>query len=394
MKPIFYNLLSVFRRFRLAAILNILGLSVAFAAFIIIMIQLDYDVSFDKFHKDYDKIFRLELVLKTDACATVSRPFAERFFESSPYIVSGAITKPSDIQFGEGPTYFHVEKDGERNFFKENYLQVSPGFTDVLTFDFAEGAEDALKTPGNVLIPLSLARKIFGNESAVGGQLVFESGNLTVGAVYRDFPANSIINNVMYVPLPENENKDFWLFSGYHAFIRVNDAANVPLLFDNFKRSIDVSVAFGIDASTWEESGIDLRLTALPEIHFVQGVQFDGTPKASRQTLKILFAIAIVIISIAAINFTNFSTALTPMRVKSINTQLVLGARRNTLRLSLVCEAAFISLLSYLMALWLILIIQDTPLVNLIDAGLTFSAHPLIYGGTAFVALLTGILAG
>ena len=120
----------------------------------------------------------------------------------------------------------------------------------------------------------------------------------------------------------------------------------------------------------------------------------DDTPKASRQTLLILLSIALVIVIIAAINYTNFSTALTPMRIKSINTQLVLGARRKTLRSALVFEAAFFSFLSYLVALVLVLFFIDSPLVKLVDGDLSIKAHPLIYGGTAFVALLTGILAG
>ena len=63
MNPIIRNLISVIRRFKLAAVLNILGLSVAFAAFMVIMIQLDYDTGFDKCHKDYDKIFRMDVYM-------------------------------------------------------------------------------------------------------------------------------------------------------------------------------------------------------------------------------------------------------------------------------------------------------------------------------------------
>ena len=81
MKSILRNLLSVIRRYRLAATLNILGLSVAFAAFMVIMIQLDYDNGFGKIHKDYDKIFRMEMSIKDNILPTLSRPFAEQFFE-------------------------------------------------------------------------------------------------------------------------------------------------------------------------------------------------------------------------------------------------------------------------------------------------------------------------
>ena len=389
MKPILRNLLSVVRRFKLAMTLNILGLSVAFAAFMVIMIQLNYDYGFDKFHKDYDKIFRLEFTQQTSTQSVICRPLAERFFESSPHIVAGAISNP----WG-GRALFHVENEGTLNFFEENTITVTPEFTDVFTFDFVEGFEDALTKPDNILIPLSLSRKLFGRESAIGKQLVFSSrASQTVGAVYRDFPSNSVVNNYIYFPMSENENKNDWNNWNYHIYFRVNQVSNASLLIDNFKRNFDAKTVLG-ESFNWDESGTGLRLTALPDIHYATDVQYDPTPKASRQTLLILFCIALVIVAIAAINFTNFSTALTPMRIKNINTQRVLGARQRTLRLSIVSEAVFICMMSYFVALLFVLLFNSSPLSKLVDAGLSLTANPLIVGGTALVALFTGFLAG
>lgn len=72
---------------------------------------------------------------------------------------------------------------------------------------------------------------------------------------------------------------------------------------------------------------MSLVLNPLTEVHFDSGVTYDNAPKASKSTMLVLFAIAIVIVVIAGINFTNFSTALTPMRIKSINTQKYWVAR-------------------------------------------------------------------
>jgi putative ABC transport system permease protein len=388
MKPLIRNFLFVIRRFKMAVALNILGLSVAFAAFMVIMIQLNYDFSFDKFHKDYDRIFRVEYYHSSSAQTVLSRPLVERFFESSPYIVAGALSNP----WG-GEIFFHVENDGVRNYFKEKSIRVSPEFTDVFTFDFTEGDENALKTPESAIIPLSLARKLFGKESAIGRQLVTSSEQPTVGAVYRDFPANSVIGNCIYFPIPENENKQTWGNWNYHTYIRVNDPANAKMLFDNFKRSLDISAITPPEYTfpDWDESGDFLRLTALPDIHFVKDVTYDNAPKSSKQTLLILFAIAIVTIAIASINFTNFSTALTPMRIKNINTQRVLGARQSALRLAIALEAIIVSLLSYLVAVLFIVLFNSTPLAKLVDADLSLSANSLIVGGTALVALLAGL---
>jgi putative ABC transport system permease protein len=82
------------------------------------------------------------------------------------------------------------------------------------------------------------------------------------------------------------------------------------------------------------------------------------------------------------------------MRIKSINTRRVLGARRNTIRLLLAFEAVFICLLSYFIALVFVLMFKGSPQANSVDADLSLSAHPLIVGGMALIALLTGLFAG
>jgi len=389
MNPIIRNLISVVRRFRLAASLNILGLSVAFAAFMVIMIQLDYDYNFDKCHQDYDKIFRLEFSINYAGnlmqAPRVIRPLSGQFVESSPHIVAGAVTYPSMSK-----NFFHVENAGERNFFEEYSLAVTPEYFDVFTFDFIEGAKEVLKIPGNVIIPLSLSRKLFGKESAIDRQIFFETGNRTVGAVYRDLPSNTIVKNCIYLSIPENEDSHSWAAT----YVRVNHPSNTSQIIDNFKRNFDAQAYHVPMIFTGEEANADLRLTALTNIHFTADLMMDETPKASKQTLMILFSIAIVIIVIAGINFTNFSTALAPMRIKNINTMRVLGVRRNSIRLQIVSEAIFFSLLSCLVAFFLVSLFYITPLAMLVDVDLSLTAHPLIAGGTVLVALFAGLLAG
>ena len=393
MNPIIKNLIHVIRRFKLAALLNILGLSVAFAAFMVIMMQLQFNFGFDRFHKDYDKIFRVEMNPAGESYqAILPRPLAEAIFRSSPHILSGAIVNPWARQ-----TFFQVETNGVSNYFRENRISATPEFTDIFTFDFVEGSGDALKTD-RAMIPLSLARRLFGNESALGRHITSVGNNqsIEVGAVYRDFPANSIIENAVYTLFPPEHDIDNWGEWSYITYIRVNDASNVSILFENFKRTFDTSnaPAWFQDMRNWEESGASIRFTALPDIHFTTDVRWDNAPKANRQALLILFAIGIVIIVIASINFTNFSTALSPMRVRKINTQRVLGAQQSTIRFILIFEAVAFSLVSYGIALLLVKIFGDSQLANLITAEVSLSAQQLVVFGTALVALLVGVLAG
>ena len=200
MKPNLRNFLRTVRRFKMAVALNILGLSVAFAAFMVIMIQLHYDNSFDKCHQDYDRIFRIESSVPMFAITNapvVPRMIADAFFESSPYIDVGALQ-----MLGAGrQVFFHVESEsGAKNFFREKSATVSPEFYELFTFDFVEGAANGYIAAEDIFIPLSMARKLFGKEPAVGRQIVLDDGTTrTVLAVYRDFPSNTVVGNNEFV---------------------------------------------------------------------------------------------------------------------------------------------------------------------------------------------------
>ncbi|SCQ17830.1 ABC transporter permease [Tannerella forsythia] len=391
MKTIYRNLLSVIRRFKMATLLNVAGLSVAFAAFMVIMMQVNYDRTFDTSDPNHDRIFRVEFMYQENAQVVINRPLAEAFFASSPHIVAGALSSPYSTD-----RFFSVENNGIKQFYEEKCIQVSPEYTEVFTFDFVEGTKEVLKQPDHVMIPLSMAQKLFGNQPAVGRQLTGRHSNMIVGAVYRDFPANTLVRNIVYATISPNENKTNWGNWNYQMFVRMDDPDNMLSVYENFKKNnkANPQMIGQTDEFDWEKLNAALRFTPLTEVHYVTDAIFDFTPKASRQTLRVLFAIAIVVIVIAGINFTNFSMALTPVRIKSINTQKVLGGSQGAIRRSLVLEAMLISLFSYVIAIGLVMLFARTELSLLVDADLSVASQPLIVGGTALIALLTGLLAG
>ena len=91
----------------------------------------------------------------------------------------------------------------------ENAWEVTPGLLDVIHFDMLEGTAQALDEPGSVILPESMAKKIFGNETAVGKQLIapnVEMNAQIIKGVYKDFPRNSALQNVIYVAI-ESEGK-------------------------------------------------------------------------------------------------------------------------------------------------------------------------------------------
>ena len=376
----------------MATLFNLCGLAVAFAAFMTILMQVEYDYTFDHFDPNYSRIFRVEFVHKEGGVqAILSRPMIETLIASSPHIQAGTYQN-MDYDF-----VFSIENGADKKKFRELYQTVSPGFTDVFHFDFVEGSPDVLKTPDQVMIPESMARKIFGQESAVGKKLINPTFTPTVGAVYRDFPDNTLVSNVIYHAISEQENKTNWGNWNYTAFIRVDDAANLPTIEENFKKHFTnvLKEQFGAEGvAEWEAVGADLRFTPLPDVHFVSNVQFDSMPKANAQALHVLTAIAFVVLLIAGINFTNFSIALTPMRIRSINTQKVLGSSVGNIRRALVAESILISLAAYILAVGLVVLFARSPLSALVTTDLGILSHKVVVGATAFIALCTGLAAG
>ena len=391
MKTILRNFISVLRRFKMAMLLNVFGLSIAFAAFMVIMMQVNYDYTFDSCQPEADAIYRMDMDFQGKASAVFSRPFARGFKESSPHIKAGMIMASWNSEL-----FYSVERQGERLNFQDPVVNASPGITRVFHFNMLEGDETALDQPETAIIPESMARRLFGDESAIGKRLMnVETGSTvaTISGVFKDFPLNSSIRNIIYRQMHPKENYDTWSNQNYFFFFRMDDPANTKDVKENFMKNFDASQQFGKDFD-WEKDGIDLRITPLPELHFLENVSFDSMPKASRQTVRVLFAIAFVILLIAGINFTNFSTALTPMRIKSINTQKVLGSPDSVLRLSLLAEAIIVSAVAYLISLGMLFIAGKTFIASLVDADMAFSAQSGVITTTAVIAVAVGVLAG
>lgn len=391
MKTILRNFVSVLRRFKMATLLNVLGLSIAFTAFMVILMQVDYDYRFDSCQPEANTIFRMDFQYSEGMGSVISRPFARAFTESSPHVKAGMI-----MSSWNSKQFYCVEHNGERQNYQDPVTSVTSGVTRVFHFDMVEGDETALDQPNTAIIPESIARRLFGNTPARGKQLMnVETGNTvyTISGVFKDFPRNSSMQNVIYGQISPKENYNEYGNQNYHFFFRLDDPAHAEDVKENFKKNFDATLQFGKEFN-WENGGVDLRLTPLPELHFLTNSSYDSMPKASRQTMHVLFAIAFIILLIAGINFTNFSTALTPMRIKSINTQKVLGSPDSVLRLSLMAEAVIVSLVAYLISLGLLYIAGKTFIATLVDADMAFSVQSEIIVATGIIAVIVGVLAG
>lgn len=390
MKTIFRNFLTTLRRFKMASALNILGLSVAFAAFILILMQVRYEYSFDKFHRNAGRIYRVEVDAgELGHVPIVSRPFGPTFGDNTAAVEDYCIIRP---HFTE--SYVTVDRNGTETGFLQITMGATPGFTRLFTPEMVEGTDDVLAAPGKALLPASLARKFFGSEFGVlGARITVNSGDqaadFEVGGVYRDFPANSQIKNLVYTSIPEKGENDDWGTFSYTMYVLLQPGADPEAVAQEWNR-FDLASKVG-----WAESPT-IGLTELSDIYFdTRPLMADfGTEHGKRTTTDLLLAIALLVIGIAAVNFVNFSTSLTPLRIKSINTQKVLGSPVSTLRAALVAEAEGIALIAFAAAVLWVYLLSGTSFNQFLSGGISLAGNGSLMLTALGVAAAVGLLAG
>lgn len=383
------NLKSLIRRYPVAVVLNFAGLVAAYVAFSLIFLQADYELSFDKCHSTAQRVFRADKKGDESLFRNVlPRGFADDIIGSSSHIEAGCTILPF---FGD--TYFTVAGDGKAPVgYKRTLICASERFIDVFGVKMVEGDSHALEQPGAVIIPRSLAEMLFPGEPAVGKLLKTDAKYLlqgtddeaTVTGVYEDFPSNTQLGNDLYMAVGDLQ-KGSYGGANFVCYLLLDDAGSAQAVADEFNGHFDFA-----PHGDWLTP---VELVPLTSIYF----RNEGNiyKSGSRSQLLLLLAIAILILGIGLINFTNFYVALTPLRIRSVNLQKILGSSALQLQLLVVAEAVIWCICAFAAAASLLWPASDALLSQgVLMQSFTFGRHwgLLLFVGT--VALATGLIAG
>ncbi|MRZ23829.1 ABC transporter permease [Parabacteroides distasonis] len=399
MKLMIRNLLYLFKRFKTAVVLNLFGLTIAFAAFLLIVMQVDYEMNYDAMHSKSGRTFRLEANHgEFEHNAIHCLMFSDAFVNSSAHITDYSYRYP----FYGGERYCQIDEvddQGEAKVFKENFQLCLPNISDVFDFHMKEGSVGCLSIPGSVLIPESVAKRLFDKQSAIGKRIRMSGSSgwqpvsttiLTIGGVYKDFPGNTTVQNRIYVPMDQLDLlKSSWQMYANEIYVTLDDPLNKEEVLDHFNKTFDFA-----KSQMGSAQEITLRLTPLKDVYYTHDTTFDFNPKGHRETNYVLLGIAFLILFIAGINFTNLTTSLIPLRLKTINTHRVLGCSIYKLRAISLIESIVICLISYILALFIVNDLSYTPIANWVDADIRLSQYKGLILLTALIAILTGCLAG
>ena len=387
------NFIAILRRYSIAMIMNFAGLVLALTAFMVLMLQISYQVEFDKGHPTSGRIYRVDKIGAVDDDIfknIIPRGYADDIIGSSPHIIAGTIDCPFI-----GETVFNsILEDGMPPFvFKSKTDVIYPDFFKVFGTKFIEGSAEALNDLSQIAIPESLAKKLYGNESAIGHILTHNEGykfgagrtkEFSIGAVYKDFPANSQIGNHIYLNVGSLHEGNYG-GANFACWVLLDSADNKELVEQNFNDN------YNYTDSDWLT---DIELTPIEEIYFGdEGSTIWKT--GSRKQVWILICISILLMLIGGINYATFFTSLAPMRVKAVNTRKVLGSSIGKLRGELMLEAVLFSLAAFIVALGVMYPVSDWLVaLGVSDMTFDFTSKLSLVLITGLISIVIGLAAG
>ena len=387
MKTIIRNFTSIFRKFATANLLNLLGLSLAFASFFVIMTQVNFDLGYNKSITEHENLFRMTLKLgpgEDDYRTTLPRPVVERLASASPH-VTGYSVRNGWINYDQ----FVVDNQE----YSLNLIYGEREFLSVFKPTVISGDVKGLDQIGNIVLPRSEALRMFGTTDAAGKTMKYKWDDKTfynVCAVIEDYPENNLLHGACFISTNWNEgNYNNW---NYDAYIRVDDVANLPAVQNSLRQTAIELFKDKFELNTKEEEEVlQVVLTNVADAHFSK---FLDKSAPARGSIYLLICFSLLIVVIAAVNFMNFSLAETPMRIRSINTQKVLGATTASLRGSLLAEAVLISLIAFILALLIVYLAHDLGLQELVQGSILLQDHQLLIALTLLLSIIVGLMAG
>ena len=402
-------------RNKTSSFINVSGLSIGIACVLMIVIYIQNELSYDKFHKDSGRIF--QVVLNGNMSGqefwggNTAPPVGAALTNNIPEIESYTrFYEPNDI-------VVRYEGNGRSEFFTEkNILAVDSNFLQLFGFQILEGdAATALLKPGSVVITESIAKKYFGDEKAIGKTLSMREDKqpFTVTAVLKNVPSTSSIQFDFLAPIADFPVvKRFswsWVWRLMVCYVKLKpnvpaDKAGIQKIESKFPAVVRVQAANGFrrigkpfDEFIKSGGKWDFHLLPLTDVHLRSGnINLPWLSHISNIKYVYIFgSIALFIILLACVNFMNLSTARASSRMKEVGIRKVSGSTKAQLIKQFLSEAILYSLISSVIAVILVLLLLKG-FSLIIDEPINFQTAftPFVWISLIGLTILIGFLAG
>ena len=374
---------NLFRN-RISSLVNILGLAIGMAAFVLIIQYVRFELSYDNFHHKGERIYRLqqdrynkgEITTQWAAgCSAVGQALYENFDEVE--------------NFTRFQKFSGVMSFGEKKFREEEMYIADTSFFGIFSFRVLKGdPHTGLGEPLKMMLSQSIARKYFGDQDPLGESMRFNGGlELEVIGVYEDAPRNShlkpdiIISWETLVRFRGPEINTAWQQDAFFNYIQLHPESD----YKEFEAKIPAFVEeqIGEDMERFG-AGVIFNLQPLRSIHLHSDFMFESEPNGNARSVYALIVIAVFLVIIAWINFINMSGARSLERAREVGMRKVTGAFRSQILVQFLIESVLMNLLAILLAVILVAVLH--PSFNLL------TGEPLNYSLAANAGFWTGVL--
>jgi putative ABC transport system permease protein len=377
---------------KIFSLINILGLSIGITVCMMIYVFIINEYSVDNFHKQGNNIYRVMRGFNDNGTIRkvpyLSGPYAPALLNDFKSEIKRAVRV--------NPSNYLVSFDNKA-FNEKNVYVTDSDFFQLFSFPLIKGnAATVLKDPGSVVLTETTAKKYFGSiDNAMNKVVEMDKQlQLKVTGIAKDVPSNSHLHFDLVVPISNYTGKDYfnvWINNSMFTYVLLDPNVNEAQLEKKFPKFMDKYMGKDMENFGFQ---FTLSLVPLTDVYFDPESRFDSVKHGDKTVVYIFLSIAVLILLIACINFTNLSTIRAVERSKEVGLRKVMGALRNHLVWQFIGESILLTVISCILSICLFILFL--PLYNQLlgyNLNVSFNASPLylFIGG---VIVLVGFLAG
>ncbi len=390
-------------KYKFFSFINIFGMAVGITSCLLIILYISHELSYDKFHKDADRIYQVGLhgrlggqdVHTSNTCP----PMAAALISDFPAVESSTRLE------NDGPV---VIRKGDNVFRETKVFYADSNFFDFFSFSLKEGdPKTVLVEPNTIVLTLRTAEKYFGNENPIGQVVIIGTKKTAykVTGIANEPPTNShfTFNALMSAASRERLKSQVWLNNFMYTYFKLKPNTTVDQVTDKFPAMTEKYVGpeivkfTGTTLKQMRESGGEFGYNAvnIKDIH-LKPISHDAIEPAGNMMYVYFFAgIGAFILIIACINFMNLSTARSAGRAKEVGLRKALGSLRTQMIKQFLSESMLYSLVAIVLALAACYVLL--PSFNLLsgkELHMDVFMQPVFIIATVAVVILVGIVSG
>ena len=373
-----------------SSVLNILGLTAAFAALYIILVQVHHDLTYNKALKDSDRIYVLTKkdINQSEYTSYLCRPMGEYVLNASPDIEVGGCGRIEGV-----PAKIRVSDD--QSPVSGSQVALNKGAREVFGFELVAGNWDDL-TGEALAVSESMAKRLGIQVGDIVKNLAETKWTeTTIVAIYKDMPKHSDLSSFDIVSDMPDVWLDEWKAFSFFYFLKLRKGADPAAITEMAKpvcKQFFSEMNGGIEA-TDDDVKFGLYPVRLTDMYFDCNSYYAPGKTGNKTTTMTLLIIAIFVVFIAFINYINFFFAMVPLRLKSVNTRKILGSSRFQLVMSSVGESITMVAIALALSVVVVVLFKQSTLAPLIETSLDLSQNWSVVALTAGLALLISVVA-